>query len=95
MSVGGKVIEVIDCGSKLWVNTEDHGHECAVYVERNAASLNIQPRDSLWWQGRDAYWTPKHRAVKMPYFDHAIPRIGFSGVSRPAVSAGAERKEKA
>lgn len=48
MSVGGRVIEVIDCGDKVWVNTKErrwagddwkYGEQCAIYVERNDDSL--------------------------------------------------------
>lgn len=86
MSVGGKVLEVIDRGDALWVNTSDHGDECAIYVERNPVSLNVQPGDVLWWQGRNAYWTPKRPGVTMPFYDKPIPRIGYSGVKRPTAA---------
>jgi hypothetical protein len=98
MSVGGKVIEVLDCGDRVWVNTRKQVwdsnlktqldprcvakgckcSECAAYIERTDAALLIEPGDSLWWQGRDAMWTP--RAGGKP--DRKLRRIGYSGVRR-------------
>lgn len=92
MSVGGRVIETIDCGDKVWVNTKERywngskwklGDQCAIYVERNDNSLRIRFNDSLWWQGGKAYWTARDGSNKE---DTPIPRIGFSGVPRPAHS---------
>lgn len=78
--VGGKVVDVVICNEKIWVNCEGAGSEqgetCAVYLERNPDSERILPGDSLWWQGRRAYWTPHGRE----FSDRAIPRIGYSGV---------------
>lgn len=93
MSVGGKVVEVIPLEDRIWVNTREQvwyppeqrwhdGSECAIYVQRTFDAERIQPGDSLWWQGRDAYWTPKDRSVE----DMPIPRIGYSGVSRPGTA---------
>ena len=79
MSVGGKVIEVIPGEDRVWVNTLDYSEKCAIYVQRNNDSEQIKAGDSLWWQGREAYWTPQDAHV----IDHPIPRIGFSGVERP------------
>lgn len=65
---------------------------CAVYVERNETSERIKKGDSLWWQGRSVMWTPPENRVKEPNtlkcgvdYDIEIPRIGYSGVSRPAL----------
>lgn len=105
MSVGGKVIEVLDCGDRVWVNTREQKwdadlrvmrdrrcvakgckcSECAVYVERTDAALLIEPGDSLWWQGRDAMWTP-HAGGKS---DRKLRRIGYSGVERRTAIAHA------
>lgn len=88
MSVGGKVIEVLDCGDKLWVNTRERvsGDECAIYVERTAESRSISNGDSLWWQGTRAFWTPRLRGMRRnpPFTDKPLARIGFSGVHRPS-----------
>ena len=83
MSVGGKVVETIDCGDKVWVSTSEPAHPydepTAIYVERTAAARAISLGDSLWWQGQDAMWTPANRA----FADKKLRRIGGSGVPRP------------
>lgn len=82
--VGGVVVEVVPDGNRYWVNTDDHGDECAIFVEKNANSDKIKPGDSVWWQGRDAMWTTKAvREGAEGDSDIKIPRIGYSGVSRP------------
>jgi len=84
MSVGGKVIEVIVLveDSKVWVNTLDRGPtECAIYVQLNNDSRQIKNDDKLWWQGGVAYWTKSDESI----VEKAIPRIGYSGVSRPEI----------
>jgi len=84
MSVGGKVIEVIvlEIQSKVWVNTIDRGPtECAIYVELNSDSWQIEKGDTVWWQGGSAYWTNTNETI----VEHEIPRIGYSGVSRPDI----------
>ena len=95
MSVGGKVVETIDAGDRVWVNTKERGsgsQTCAVYVERNPLSLTISPGDSLWWQSGNCYWTAKDRTGKtVGKPDTKIKRIGFSGVSRPATAGDMAR----
>ena len=86
MSVGGKVIETIDTGSRVWINTEEvlNGQTCAIYVERTPAALSVSPGDSVWWQGSWAMWTPKDKHGRAySKADMHLARIGFSGVSRP------------
>lgn len=87
-SVGGRVLEVLPHKNRYWVNTQDGapGTECAIFVEKNATSDQIKKGDSLWWQGRDAFWTPAavREGEAEGESDIAIPRIGYSGVSRPA-----------
>lgn len=81
MSVGGKVVEIIVCPDRVWVNTRErpeHRSTCAVYVERTPEALSISEGDTLWWQGRHAMWTPKSGA----FHDRKLNRIGFSGISR-------------
>ena len=94
MSVGGEVIGIVRCIDRIWVNTLDASNtECATYVERNETSEKIQPGDALWWQGREAMWTPeRNRAYTGEHpkrksgvdYDIRIPRIGYSGVKEPA-----------
>lgn len=90
--VGGKVIEVCDHPldqNKIYVNVADRPHrrleECAIYVVRDSNSEQIEIGDSLWWQGRYAYWTPQSGTREKCGVDYDIPieRIGFSGVSHP------------
>ena len=62
--VGGIVKEVLWKVNKIWVNCSDPNHpdahnDCAIYVARNATSERIKPGDHLWWQGRQAMWTPQ------------------------------------
>lgn len=82
--VGGVVTEIVPDGSRYWINTNDHGDECAIFVEKNVNSDKIKIGDSVWWQGRDAMWTTKEvREGAKGESDIKIPRIGYSGVSRP------------
>lgn len=108
--VGGKVKSVLDCGSRVWINCrsttcyrrkppgclgENCPHdECTIYVERNDNSLKIKAGDTVWWQGRNAMWTPSENAYHHDddeprggagtRFDIEIPRLGYSGVNHPA-----------
>ncbi len=89
--IGGKVIETILLAQKVYVKVADKPYgkleTCAIYVERNGDSESIKVGDSLWWQGRVAYWNPQNSERKKcgVDFDIEIPRIGYSGVSRPEV----------
>jgi hypothetical protein len=78
MSVGGRVIEVVvdPKTGDLWVNTDDHGDLCAVYVKPQEP---VRVGDALWWQGGWAFWTPQDRSRA----DVKIERTSYSGVSRP------------
>ena len=103
--VGGKVIEVLRLPDRVWVNCWEvlfcgAVTECAIYVVRTEVSELIKVGDQLWWQGRDAMWTPA--AHRLPAcdgscglgpgcasrggvdYDIRIPRIGHSGVKNPA-----------
>lgn len=91
------VTEVLKTERGLWINVGngkpgDVNH-CAVLVEQNAQSIQIKPGDSLWWQGRSAYWTPQTYTGKRcggradglgTAWDIKIPKIGYSGVPHPA-----------
>lgn len=80
--VGGKVIETIVQGDLVWLKCRDLNHPrqtCAIYVERSEDAESVQVGDSLWWQGRYAYWTPASRVAE----DHPLPRVGYSGNLRP------------
>lgn len=79
--VGGIVIEVawrgaddrvfMDCRSTRYRDT------CAIYVERNADSEQIEVGDRIWWQGGFAFWTPSDESR----VEVRIPRRGCSGVT--------------
>lgn len=94
--VGGTVIEVVDLATKVYVNCADKprgrkkADECAIYVKRTPESEKIEIGDSIWWQGRVAYWTTcanrngHNRGLECGVdYDIPIPRIGYSGVSHP------------
>ena len=102
--VGGTVLEVCDHPTernKIYVNVGNRPYskveECAIYVERNGYSEQIEIGDALWWQGNYAMWTPQtnrvtneeadQRGLKCGVdYDVQIPRIGFSGVNHPTRS---------
>jgi len=90
--IGGIVIETVIQPKRIWVNTVESSErcnsKCAIYVERNDKSERIRPGDSLWWQGGSAMWTPYENKSKPNLkggvdYDIRIPRIGFSGASKP------------
>jgi len=93
--VGGIVIEASESKLRpelIFIDCRGTGGErsstCGIYVEKNAASLQIEVGDSVWWQGRKAYWTPRlsgnePRGPKDVARDIPIPRIGYSGVKHP------------
>jgi len=90
MSVGGRVIETIDTGDKVWVNTNDKHSECAVYVERSAESRSISEGDMLWWQAGVCYWTPYDgMGNAISPIERPLTKVGYSGVNRPA-NAGSD-----
>ena len=88
--VGGTVVEICEFEGKYWVNVRDNRDECAIFVEKNEDSDKVEIGDGLWWQGRDAFWTPqdfKGASEKGMsggvHYDIKIPRIGYSGVPHP------------
>lgn len=83
MSVGGKVIETIVVGDKIWINTFDKHSECAVYVKNNYQEKQISNGDYFWWQGRTCYWTPYVNEEAVEPIERPIQRISSSGVERP------------
>ncbi len=84
--VGGRVIEVCEVKDRpdvLFVDVRDKNDTCAIYVEKNAASLLIEIGDSLWWQSGWAMWTPQKNLGVDPakgIHDVQIKKIGYSGV---------------
>lgn len=80
--VGGKVVGIARrAGSTLVHVRETRGggrSECSIRVEEkrrsNGHPVSIGLGDTIWWQGRDAMWTPKNGREE----DVHIPRIGYS-----------------
>lgn len=102
--IGGRVIEVAEVPDRpdvLFIDVADRPYSavetCAIYVERNAQSLQIEVGDAVWWHGRLAMWTPQSNigyhlhddAQQGVDFDIKIPRIGYSGVQHPSRCLGA------
>lgn len=101
--VGGKVVEVAEVPGRedvLYVNCADlpRGRKkpdfCAILIEHNETAKQVQIGDSLWWQGRVAYWTPQDNIgghltgmVCHKDYDIQIPRVGYSGVAYEGVQA--------
>ncbi len=85
MSVGGQVVRVVHEKDAVWVSTREIVHrrgvrglareQVAIYVQATDEAREIKTGDSLWWQGRNAYWTPKPDDGRE---DVPIPRIGYS-----------------
>ena len=95
--VGGRVIETVtvDC-DRRWINCQDRNYPkmtCAINIVRTTAGDAVAEGDQLWWQGNFAFHTPKKKHIEDPDdmlragvdYDIEIPRVGFSGVSIPAV----------
>ncbi len=93
--VGGIVIECSESSRRpelVFVDVRGTGCEigstCGIYVEKNPNSLAIEFGDSIWWQSRTAYWTPRlpgnaKCGTNDVMRDIPIPRIGYSGVKHP------------
>lgn len=73
--IGGRVIEVRPEGDKtrIWVvDTQVPFDEAAIYVFTQSEMPEVG--DSVWWQGRKAYWTPVNRR----FLDRPLDRFGSS-----------------
>lgn len=81
MSIGGTVTDTVNCGEKVWINTEEKpGYSpCAIYVENTAAARCVQPGDIVWWQSGTAYWTTANKKI----VEHKLKKVGFSGIETP------------
>jgi len=78
--VGGKVINIVKVEDGVWVQCLDRTYSeqtCAIRV-KDAKEMKVG--DSLWWQGRHAYWTPKPDDGRE---DVRLERIGYSHSSIP------------
>lgn len=56
--VGGRVVETVDCGDMVRINTVGPCGKRETYLERTSASRSISEGDEVWWQDGPAYWTP-------------------------------------
>lgn len=95
--VGGNVREVLLREDRIYVNCGEvgstHHNRCAIYIERSEQSENVKIGDAMWWQGRNALWTPQEYNGPLcggfadgqgTQWDISLPRIGYSGVHHPA-----------
>ena len=80
MSVGGKVTEVIIQDERVYIDTDDDGDKCAIFVESDENSIQVKSNDIVWWQGGRAFWTTADRKTVV---ERVLIRRGVSGVSRP------------
>ncbi|CAH2606186.1 conserved protein of unknown function (plasmid) [Rhodovastum atsumiense] len=79
--IGGKVIEVRREGEVARVWCVDGWDELAIHV---VAEADLPaPSDTVWWQGRAAYWTDAART----FADRRLDRRGYSFDPRNALGA--------
>ena len=76
---GNEVLETIDCGDKIWINTQEKLQSTAIYVERTPESRSVSPGDLVWWLGVKAFWTPRVESFR----DRPMNRVGVVPASRP------------
>ncbi|MBL4869807.1 MAG: hypothetical protein JKX72_02510 [Robiginitomaculum sp.] len=84
MSVGGEVTEVIVQDGRVYIDTDDSGDKCAIFVEKDKNSVQVKLNDVVWWQGYRAFWTTADRKTVV---ERTLFRRGTSGVSRPTKTA--------
>ena len=89
--VGGKVIGLARKADSTLVHVQDEKYEndrCSIRVKEvrrdNGQPVTIQVGDDIWWQDRDAMWTPRGVDVDPGVgcgvdWDIHLPRIGYSG----------------
>lgn len=88
--IGGTVCEIIACGRTLWINCEDRGDRCAIYIVWSGPASHIAIGDSVWWQMDKAYHTPVSMSgvpttllKKNLDYDIQLNKLGSSGAQRP------------
>lgn len=85
--IGGVVIEACDVPDRgdgirrIYVECKDmtYGDVGGVHVEKSADADQIQPGDSVWWQGRTVFWTPQDRSR----VEVELIRVGTCGMRHP------------
>ena len=70
--VGGKVSRVIIELLFVQLLVRDGNDKALIKVAKSEASEKVQPGDSIWWQGRKAYWTGGSGN------EVALDRVGYS-----------------
>ena len=80
MSVGGMVTEVIVESERVWIDTNDKGDRCAIFVHKDSNSEQVKVGDIVWWQGGKAFWTTADRKTVV---ERTLRKRGFSGVPKP------------
>lgn len=81
--IGGKIIETKLTSDRVWLDVQDTTYPkdiCALYVVRNQDSERIRVGDSVWWQGKNLFWTRADKSI----VEKAIPRASYSGVGVPS-----------
>ena len=73
--VGGIVTETNRDNDHIEIVVQDGGEKLAIKVEVSEKARCVSEGDSIWWQGRKAYWTPRC-SKKNP--DIVLRRIGYS-----------------
>jgi hypothetical protein len=93
--IGGIVIEVCDhpTDQKVYINCKEFGKstsECAVFVEKDENSANVEVGDTVWWHGKNVFWTPAKNREKPckdliagTDYDVKLKKIGYSGAKHP------------
>lgn len=90
--VGGIVIGVATANGESLVNVKERESTSTLAIRvipkraDNGTPVVIQPGDSIWWQGRQAMWTPKERIGKYTdkpetqgkTWDIVLDRVGYS-----------------
>jgi hypothetical protein len=86
--VGGIVIGLARGDGDALVHVEDKRDHCSIrLVERrrdDGSPVAIEVGDYVWWQARDAMWTPKSIPHPRPSdkcgktWDIRLPRVGYS-----------------
>lgn len=80
--IGGTVVEIIEETERIFLNVQSEVYptdHSAIYVERDKDSERIELGDTIWWQGRFAYWSNQSGSETR----RAIRKVSGSGVAHP------------
>tara|TARA_R110000796_G_C14337915_1_gene409963 strand:- start:11 stop:274 length:264 start_codon:yes stop_codon:yes gene_type:complete len=86
--IGGIVKETNTIKEGVEIVVEDEGELLSVEVKVTAESRSVSEGDSIWWQGRKAYWTPRNKygRIQGNASDIQLYRIGYSRIPRSVLS---------